>query len=55
MVGNQVVIEEVKDILSQSFCCYGNENVRGKLRKQGYRINEKKFYRQNNTDQVNFL
>jgi transposase InsO family protein len=45
MVENQVVIEEIKDILSQEFCCYGYENVTGELRKLDYYINEKKVYR----------
>lgn len=45
MVENQVIIEEIKDILSQEFCCYGYENVTGELRKQDYYINEKKVYR----------
>lgn len=45
MVENQVVIEEIKDILSQEFCCYGYENVTQELRKQEYYINEKKVYR----------
>lgn len=45
MVENQVVIEEIKDILSQEFCCYGYENVTGELRKLNYHINEKKVYR----------
>jgi putative transposase len=45
MVENQVIIEEIKDILSQEFCCYGYENVTGELRKLDYHINEKKVYR----------
>ncbi|MEJ7830631.1 MAG: IS3 family transposase [Segetibacter sp.] len=45
MVENQVLIEEIKAILSQEFCCYGYENVTGELRKLGYYINEKKVYR----------
>lgn len=45
MIENQVVIEEIKDILSQEFCCYGYENVTGELRKLDYYINEKKVYR----------
>jgi len=45
LVENQVVIEEIKDILSQEFCCYGYENVTQELRKQEYYINEKKVYR----------
>ena len=45
MVENQVVVEEIKDILSQEFCCYGYENITQELRKQKYYINEKKVYR----------
>lgn len=45
MVDNQVVIEEIKDIISQEFCCYGYENVTEELRRQEYYINEKKVYR----------
>jgi putative transposase len=45
MVENQVVMEEIKDILSQEFCCYGYENVTEELRKQQYHINKKKVYR----------
>lgn len=45
MIENQVVIEQIKDILSQGFCCYGYENVTGELRKLDYYINEKKVYR----------
>lgn len=44
-VENQVIIEQIKDILSQEFCCYGYENVTGELRKLDYHINEKKVYR----------
>jgi transposase InsO family protein len=44
-VENQVVIEQIKDILSQEFCCYGYENVTGELRKLDYCINKKKVYR----------
>ena len=45
MVENQVIIEEIRDILSQEFCCYGYENVTGELQKRDYYINEKKVYR----------
>jgi len=45
MVENQVVIEKIKDILSQEFCCYGYENVTSELRKEAYHINKKKVYR----------
>jgi hypothetical protein len=42
-VENQVIIEEIKDILSQKFC-YGYENIIGELRKLDCYINEKKVY-----------
>ncbi len=45
MVENQVVIEKIKDVLSQEFCCYGYENVTSELRKEAYHINKKKVYR----------
>lgn len=45
MVENQAVVEEIKGILSQEFCCYGYENVTGELRKLDYHINKKKVYR----------
>jgi len=45
MVDNQAVIEEIKVVLSQEFCCYGYENVTGELRKLDYTINKKKVYR----------
>ncbi len=44
-VENLVVIEQIKDILSQEFCCYGYENVTGEFRKLDYCINKKKVYR----------
>lgn len=45
MVENQVITRQIKDILSQEFCCYGYENVTGELRKLDYHINKKKVYR----------
>jgi len=45
MVENQAVVEGIKDILAQEFCCYGYENVTGELRKLDYHINKKKVYR----------
>jgi putative transposase len=45
MVENQVVIEKIKDVLSQEFCCYGYENITSELRKEAYHINKKKVYR----------
>lgn len=44
-VENIVVIEEIKDILSQEFCCYGYHNVGAELRGKDYVINDKKVYR----------
>lgn len=43
LVKNQVVIEQIKDILSQEFCCY--ENITGELLKLDCCINNKKVYR----------
>ena len=40
-----LVIEEIKDILSQEFCCYGYYNVTDELREMGNIINYKKVYR----------
>ena len=45
IVDNIVVIEEIKDILSQEFCCYGYHNVTDELRGKHYIINDKKVYR----------
>lgn len=44
-VENIVVIEEIKEILSQEFCCYGYHNVTAELRDKDYVINDKKVYR----------
>ena len=44
-VDNIVVIEEIKEILSQEFCCYGYHNVTAELRDKDYVINDKKVYR----------
>ena len=43
-VENIVVIEEIKEILSQEFCCYGYHNVTAELRDKDYVINDKKVY-----------
>lgn len=40
-----LVIEKIKGILSQEFCCYGYHNVTDELREMGYIINHKKVYR----------
>jgi transposase InsO family protein len=45
IVDNIVVIEEIKDVLSQEFCCYGYHNVTDELRGKHYIINDKKVYR----------
>ena len=44
-VDDTLVIEEIKGILSQEFCCYGYHNVTDELRDMGYIINHKKIYR----------
>ena len=44
-IENIVVIEEIKEILSQEFCCYGYHNVTAELRDKDYVINDKKVYR----------
>src|SRR5690606_14954165 len=45
MVENQVVIEEIKDILSQEIRCYWYENVTPAWLNKEYYNNEKKIYR----------
>lgn len=45
VVNNLVVIEDIKEILSQEFCCYGYHNVTDELRALDYIINNKKVYR----------
>jgi len=45
IVDNIVVIEEIKEVLSQEFCCYGYHNVTDELRDLDYIINAKKVYR----------
>jgi putative transposase len=44
-VDDTLVIEEIKGILSQEFCCYGYHNITDELREMGYIINHKKVYR----------
>jgi len=45
LVENISVIEEIKFILSQEFCCYGYHNVTHELRDRSFIINDKKVYR----------
>ena len=45
LVDDTLVIEKIKGILSQEFCCYGYHNVTDELREMGYIINHKKVYR----------
>ena len=45
LVDDTLVIEKIKCILSQEFCCYGYHNVTDELREMGYIINHKKVYR----------
>lgn len=42
VVNNLVVIEDIKEILSQEFCCYGYHNVTDELRALDYIINDKR-------------
>ncbi len=45
LVSNQTVIEEIKNILSGEFVCYGYQKVTVALKKNDYLINHKKVYR----------
>jgi putative transposase len=46
IVENAIVVEEIKGILNQEFCCYGYHNVTAELReKNEFIINHKKVYR----------
>ena len=45
LVDDTKVIDQIKGILSQEFCCYGYHNVTDELREMGYIINHKKVYR----------
>ena len=45
LVDNTVVLQDVKSILQQEFCCYGYKNIRSCLTDAGYIINAKKVYR----------
>lgn len=44
-VANEVVLEEIKEIISGPFNCYGYENVTVELKRKHYLINKKKVYR----------
>jgi transposase InsO family protein len=45
LVSDEKVIEEIRQILSQPYCCYGYHNVTDDLKKEGYAIGDKKVYR----------
>ena len=45
LVDDTKVIDQIKGILSQEFCCYGYHNITDELREMGYIINHKKVYR----------
>ena len=45
LVDDTKVIDQIKGILSQEFCCYGYHNVTDELGDMGYIINHKKVYR----------
>ena len=42
---NLKVVDDIKRILQDEFCCYGYQNVTSVLRDKGYIINPKKVYR----------
>lgn len=44
-VSNEIIVEQIKDILSEPYCDYGYFKVCKELRRQGYKINHKKVYR----------
>lgn len=44
-VDNGLVLEDIRQTLSQEFCCYGYHNVTAELRGMDYIINHKKVYR----------
>lgn len=45
IVPNELVVEEIKKVLSQEFVCYGYQNVTAELKEMEYVINHKKVYR----------
>lgn len=45
VVSNDVVLEDIKEIISGPFNCYGYENVTVELKRKHYLINKKKVYR----------
>ncbi len=45
LVENTVVVNDIRNLLSQEFVCYGYEKVTAQLRTQNYIINKKKVYR----------
>ena len=53
LVANEVVVDDIKTILSDDFVCYGYHKVTMELRGQDYIINHKKVYRL--MDQNNLL
>jgi transposase InsO family protein len=42
---NEQVVDDIKSVLQNEFCCYGYHNVTSELRDQFYIINPKKVYR----------
>ena len=45
LVSNALVVDAIKDILSEPYCAYGYQMVTDELRLLGYWINKKKTYR----------
>lgn len=54
LVDNQVVVEEIKRILSKEFIDYGYARTAKALKKLGYQINKKKVYRLMKEDHLLF-
>lgn len=44
-VGNDIVVQDIKESLGREFCCYGYHNITSELRDMNYVINHKKVYR----------
>ena len=45
LVPNTTVVEEIKEVLQEEFCCYGYHTMTSQLRDLEYIINHKKVYR----------
>lgn len=52
IVMNEIVVDDIKKILSDEFVCYGYQNVTAELKNMDYIINHKKVYRLMNEHQL---